>query len=95
MCNKTVTTSNQERLYLVTFEFVSGEYAQTFEKAFYAKTEENLEHKTHEYLINYYGEGNISEIDGNVYYYWNGEVAVKEQRWQQITDINQLVNNLL
>jgi len=25
------------------------------------------------------GEGNISEIVGDVYYYWNGEVAVKYQ----------------
>ena len=33
----------------------------------------------HEYLSNYYGTGNTSEMDGNVYYYWNGEVAVMNQ----------------
>lgn len=49
----------------------------------------------HEYLINYYGDGNTSEIDGDVYYYWNGEIAVKNQGWQEITEFEQLVNRLL
>lgn len=60
--------------------------------------------KIHEYLSNYYGRGNTSEIDGDVYYYWpctravqgwNSEVDVKYQGWQEITDFNQLVNKLL
>ena len=74
---ESVITPNDEKLYLATFEFVSGEYEQYFEKAFYAKDEEYIENKIHEYLTNYYGTGNTSEIDGDVYYYWNGEVAVK------------------
>lgn len=67
------------------FEFVSGEYEQFFEKAFYAKDDENLENKIpvcrkarHEYLNNYYGE-----------------VAVKNQGWREITSFDQLVSKLL
>ena len=95
MCMGTVTTSNDQKLYLATFEFISGEYEQIFEKSFYAKNEKDLENKINEYLINYYGTGNTSEVDGNVYYYWNGEVAVKNRGWEEITDFKQLVNKLL
>ena len=95
MYETNVITSNGARLYLATFEFVSGEYGQIFEKAFYAEDEEDLENKIHEHLINYYGEGNTSEVNGNVYYYWNGEVAVKEHGWHEITEFEQLVNKLL
>jgi len=55
MFQTTVTTSNAEKLYLATFEFISGEYEQSFEKAFCAEDEENLENQIREYLINYYG----------------------------------------
>ncbi|MDR4499677.1 MAG: hypothetical protein MRK02_17425 [Candidatus Scalindua sp.] len=95
MYETNVTTSNDERLYLATFEFVCGEYEQSFEKAFYARDEEDIENKIKEYLKNYYGEGNTSEVNENVYYYWNGEVAVKQNGWQEITDFEQLVNRLL
>jgi hypothetical protein len=79
----------------VTFEFVCGEYGQIFEKAFYAKDEERLEKEIHKYLNGYYGKDNSSEIDRNVYYYFNGEVAVKNHGWQEITDFEQLVKKLL
>jgi hypothetical protein len=46
-------------------------------------------------LINYYGEGNTSEVDGNDYYYWYGEIAVRQRGWEEITDFKQLVNKLL
>lgn len=95
MFQTSVTTSNAEKLYLATFEFISGEYGQIFEKTFYARDAEDLENKIHEYLTNYYGAGNTSEIDGDVYYYWNDEVAVRNQGWQEITDFEQLVNRLL
>lgn len=95
MFQTSVTTSNAEKLYLATFEFVSGEYEQMFEKAFYAKDEEDLENKIRECLINYYGEGNISEIDEDAYYYWNGEVAFKQHGWQEIKNFEQLVSKLL
>lgn len=95
MYENNALTSNEKRLYLATFAFVSGEYVQSFEKAFYAEDEEDLENKIHEYLINYYGEGNTSEIDGNVFYYWNGEVAVKQHGWHEIKDFELLANKLL
>jgi hypothetical protein len=36
MFDKNLTTSNGKRLFLAFFEFISGEYEQSFEKAFYA-----------------------------------------------------------
>jgi hypothetical protein len=94
VCDKNLTTLNGKKLYLATFEFVSGEYGQFFEKAFYAKNEGDLEKQIHEYLVDYYGEGNTFEIDGNVYYYWHGEVAVKNHGWVEITELEQLVSRL-
>lgn len=90
-----VITSNGKKLYLATFEFVSGEYGQIFEKLFYGKNEKDLEKEIHKYLNGYYGRGNTSEIDKNVYYYFNGVVAVKKHGWQEITDFEQLVNKLI
>ncbi|WKZ14398.1 MAG: hypothetical protein QY317_10830 [Candidatus Jettenia caeni] len=95
MSEESVITLNDKKLYLATFEFICGEYGQVFEKAFYAKDEETLEKKIHKYLFNYYGKGNMSEINRNVYYYWNGEVAVKNHGWEEITGIEQLVDKLL
>jgi len=46
-------------------------------------------------LVNYYGRGNTSEIDKNVYFYFNGEVAVKQHSWEEITSFEQLINKLL
>jgi hypothetical protein len=94
-CNKNIVTSNGEKLYLATFEFISGEYEQIFRKVFYAENAEDLENKMHEYLIDYYGEGNTSEVDGNDYYCWYGEIAVRQSGWEEITSFEQLVNRLL
>ena len=95
MFDESMKKSDNERLYLATFEFVCGEYEQSFEKAFYAKDADDVDNKIHEYLKNYYGDGNTLEIDGNVYYYWNGGIAVKSQGWHEIQDFGQLVNRLL
>ena len=93
--NKNAETPKGEKLYLVTFDFVCGEYKQIFHKVFYSKDAEDLENKIHEYLIDYYGEGNTSEVDGNDYYYWYGEIAVRHAGWEEITSFEQLVNRLL
>jgi hypothetical protein len=74
---------------------VSGEYEQSFQRLLYAKDEKDLGRKIHKYLKNYYGTGNTSEIDGDVYYYWYGEIAVKYFGWEEITSFKQLVNRLL
>lgn len=95
MGEKNAITSNGKKLYLAAFELISGQYGQMFEKAFYAKNEKQLGRGIHKYLNEYYGEGNTSKIEGNVYYYFDGEVAVKKHRWEQITGFEQLVNRLL
>lgn len=45
--------------------------------------------------MDYYGIGNTSEVDMNVYFYWNGEVAVKKHGWEEIASVKQLVNKLI
>ena len=95
MCDKNMLTSNGRKLFLTTFDFVCGEYEQMFEKTFYAKNTGDLEKQIHSYLKNYYGAGNTSAIDGDRYYYWNGEVGVKLDGWVEITELEQLVNRLL
>jgi hypothetical protein len=95
MCDKNILTSNGNKLYLATFEFVSGEYEQIFSKVFNAKDAEDLENKIHNYLIDFYGQGNTSEVDGNEYYYWYGVISVRYCGWEEITDCKQLVNKLL
>lgn len=37
MCNKNELVSNGNKLYLATFEFVSGEYGQSFQRFIYRK----------------------------------------------------------
>lgn len=95
MCNKNIITSNGKKLYLATFELISGQYGQFFYQAFYARNEKNLENQIHKYLKNYYDKGNNTKIEEKVYYYFDGEVAVKNHGWEEITDFEQLVNKLL
>ncbi len=85
---------NNKKLYLATFEFVSGEYEQIFHKTFYAEDESVLEKEIHNYLVDYYGAGNTSEIQDDVYYYCDSEVAVKANGWEEIIDLRQLVDKL-
>lgn len=80
-----------EKLYLATFEFISGEYEQPFQKFFYAKSEKQLAKKIHEYFVDYYGEGNTFEIDDDVYFYHYGEVAVRRRNWKEIKSFKQLL----
>jgi hypothetical protein len=95
MCDKNVITSNGKKLYLATFEFVSGEYEQSFQRLVYAKNGEDVDKQISELLGNYYGTDNTSEIDGDDYYYWYGEVAVRYCGWEEITDFEQVVRKLL
>ncbi|MEW6002521.1 MAG: hypothetical protein AB1638_07755 [Nitrospirota bacterium] len=95
MYKKDVITQNGKKLYLATFEFVSGEYEQSFQRLIYAKNARDADRKIKKDLRNYYGEGNTSQIDGDIYYYWHGEIAVKYCGRQEITDFQQVVNRLL
>jgi hypothetical protein len=54
-----------------------------------------LENKIHKYLKDYYGKKNNTSIEGNVYYYFSGEVAVKNHGWEGITSFEQLVKRFL
>ena len=94
MCKKSIT-SNGKKLYLATFELISGQYGQFFYQAFYARNEKSLGNQIYKYLKNYYDKGNNTSIEGKTYYYFDGEVAVKKHGWEQITDFEQLVNKLL
>lgn len=95
MTNKNLTTSNGKKLYLATFEFISGEYEQSFHRLLYAKNAEDLDTQVRNYLKNYYETGNTSELDDDVYYYWHGEIAVKYCYCEEITDSKQIVDRLL
>ena len=95
MCDKSVTISPGEKLYLATFELISGQYGQFFYQAFYARNKKNLENQIHKYLKNYYDRGNNTGIEEKTYYYFHGEVAVKKHSWEEITSFEQLVNKLL
>ena len=86
---------DDKKLYLATFEFISGEYCQIFHKAFFAEDENALEKEIHNYLVDYYGVRNISEIQDGVYYYWHSEVAVKPIGWQEIENLEQMAGKLL
>lgn len=66
-----------------------------FRKFFYAKDEKHLAKKIHEHFVDYYGEGNTSEIGSDVYFYHYGEVAVRKLGWEEIKDFEQLVNKHL
>jgi hypothetical protein len=93
MCNKNILTLNDKKLYLATFEFVSGEYEQSFQRLIYAKDDRDADRKIENILRDYYGKA--SQIDGDIYYYWHGEIAVKYCSRQEIIDFQQIVNRLL
>lgn len=94
MCDKNVITPNGKKLYLATFELFSGQYGQIFYKVFYAKNEKTLQKEVHKYLLDYYGEGNVTKKEKNVYFYFDGEVSVEQHGWEEITDFQQIVNRL-
>ena len=95
MCDKKLLTPKNKKLYLATFELTSGQYGQLFNLLFYARDEKILEKKIHKYLKNYYDIGNNTKIEGDVYYYLDGEVTVENHGWQEIKDMKQIINRLL
>ena len=95
MCDKDLITSNGKKLFLAFFEFVSGEYEQSFHRFLYARDKKDLERQIKGYLKNYYGVGNTRQIDGDVYFYFYGEIAVKATGWLNVTDLKQVIDRLL
>lgn len=95
MCEKNLITPKNKKLYLATFELMSGQYGQLFNLLFYARNERSLEKKIHKYLKNYYDTGNNTKIEGDVYYYLDGEGSVENHGWQEIKDMQQIIDKLL
>lgn len=95
MCDKNIITSNGKRLFLATFEFISGEYEQSFHRFLYAKNTRNLEKQIKGYLKNYYGVGNTYQVEGDIYFYFYGEIAVKVTGWTEVGDFKQVIDRLL
>jgi len=95
MCNRNIITPSGKKLYLATFELISGQYGQMFYQAFYARNKKSLENQIHKYLKNYYDKGNNTSIEGNFYCCFNGEVAVKKHGWEEIKNFKQLIDKLL
>ncbi len=95
--NSETITSNGKKLFLATFEFISGEYEQSFQRFLYAKNRRDLEKQIKEYLSNYYGVGNTCEIDRkrDIYYYGYGEIAVKATGWLEVKEFKQVVDRML
>ena len=59
---------------------------------FYADEKDFLEKKIHKYLKNYYDIGNNTKSEGDVYYYLDGEVTVENHGWQEIKDMQQIID---
>lgn len=95
MSSRKATALKNTKLYLATFEFISGEYEQNFHRLLYANNGKGVDKQVHEYLKDYYGVGNTLEINDDVYYYWYGEIAVKYCGWEEISDLKQIVERLL
>ena len=95
MCEKNIITSNGKRLFLATFEFISGEYEQSFHRFLYARDEQDLDWQIKEYLSSYYGIGNTCQVEGDIYFYFDGEIAVKATGWLEVKDFKQVVDRLL
>lgn len=83
-----------KKLYLASLEFISVMYGQNFYKFFYANNDVDFEKKLHQYLIEYYGDGNTSEVQDGVYYYCNGEVGVRLLSYEKITNLKQVVQRI-
>jgi hypothetical protein len=97
MCDKNIITSNGKRLFLAFFEFVSGEYEQSFHRFLYAKNTRDLKRQIKGYLKNYYGVGNTCQMDRDrdIYYYFYGEIAVKATGWLEVKDFKDVVDRML
>lgn len=86
--------NKEQKLYLVNFEFICGEYEQRFHRLFYARNANYLEKKVRIYLSNYYGTA-LAEINDDIYYYWDSEVAVKLDGYSEIKKLEDIILRML
>ena len=75
--------------------YLAGNTGEIFYKAFMRGMKRNCRRKSINIFVIIMIEGNITEIGRDVYCYFNGEVAVKNHGWEEITDFEQIVNRLL
>ncbi|MEW6558565.1 MAG: hypothetical protein AB1349_14645 [Elusimicrobiota bacterium] len=94
MRNKNYIAKGYKKPYIVNCEFISGRYSQLFYQVFYTSNKNKLAKMIKTYFENYYGPGNNTETKNDVYYYFNGEVAVKVEGWEEIKSFSQLLNKL-
>ncbi len=81
------------KTYLATFEFISGEYGQMFMQVFAARNEREVERKIQHYLKNYYPDDE-AEHDDDTWFYFGGEVAVKDHGFQEIKNPMDVIERL-
>jgi hypothetical protein len=73
------------KYYLVTAEFLIGEFGQYFYHTFKVRTG-SVEKRIDHYFTHYYEDKRLCEKEGdNRYLYHAGQVMVKVQGWQEIT----------
>ena len=68
-------------VFLAEFEFISGEYVQTFYHTVIESSNKKALREIKRFLREYYGRGNCTEYDKHreVYYYFGGDVAIRFQ----------------
>ncbi|MCH9024259.1 MAG: hypothetical protein IH931_02915 [candidate division Zixibacteria bacterium] len=81
------------KTYLATFEFISGEYGQMFMQVFAARNEREVEKKIQHYLKTYYGDYEAG-CENDTWFYYGGEVAVKNHGFQEIKNPMDVIERL-
>ena len=98
MKQKFFLDSNQEqKLYLVELEFISGEYGQMFERIFEARDETHLGRKVFDYIRSYYPntEAIIADDKIDTWLYHDGEVGAKYVGFEEINGPMQVIKKLM
>lgn len=90
MENKYIPTPDGQKLYLVTFEFCSGEKIKNFKKGFYADSERELRKSIDRYLADYYGFKNPPGHEGKFYYYSDNGLVVNIINLEEIMSYEQI-----
>jgi len=74
-------------VFLAEFEFISGEYVQTFYHTVIESSNKKALREIKRFLREYYGRGNCTEYDKHreVYYYFGGDVAIRFVRLHELT----------
>lgn len=80
-----LTQDSGSRLYLVDFEFQSGNYGQPFQHIFEAGSPQELQAQVDRYLRTYYESGG-KQVSKGLWSYNDDQCAVKVHGWSVVTD---------